>query len=92
MLGREVRLPLDLIYEQPQCSRNDLSPNKYVDTMGDRLQRDFRIARENLHRAAPKYNTDVKREEIAVGQRFPKWTKFYTSQYIVAHIIDSHVV
>ena len=108
MLGREIRLTVDLVYEQPPRDRSGISTNEYVDTVGDWMQRDFQIARENLRRPAvlrkAKYDGKVKKEEIVVGQkvwyycprrfsaRSPRWTKFYTGSYTTVRIIDSHTV
>ena len=64
MFGREVTLPVDLVYGVPNgcSSRESVSVNDCVDKMVYRAQQDFESVRESLHKAAEarKKRYDVK--------------------------------
>ena len=78
MFGREVRLPVDLLYECPANNRAmPRSTDEFVQGLADRMLDNFEAARDNLHRAAEirksQYDTKVKSVPFSVGDRVYYW-------------------
>jgi transposase InsO family protein len=62
MLGREVRLPAQIMYSAPSNAENFPSYSNYIEKLKERMERAHELAREHLQRAAKKQkeNYDAK--------------------------------
>jgi hypothetical protein len=62
MLGREVRLPAQIMYSVPDNVQDFPSYSAYVEKLKDRMEQAHEVAREHLHRSArrQKENYDAK--------------------------------
>lgn len=98
VLGRETRLPLDLVYGLPP-SEKVATPVEYVTRMRDEMEEAFKIVRERLQqsakRRADKYFPTVNPKTFLPGDKvywytpqkkkgsYPKWQLCYEGPYVV---------
>ena len=72
MFGREVELPIDLVYGRPKGIRNPAEPT-YVAELRDRFEEVHKMARKSLGKAAVLqergYNVNARDSPLAVGSR-----------------------
>ena len=68
MLGREVRTPIDLVVEGPECEEDEVEYTDYAWELRDRLRRVHQSAREVLKSAAERQKRNYDR--TAVGTRY----------------------
>ena len=99
VLGREVRMPLDLVYGAPE---EDVEPKTYDEIVMERWTRQreaFELARRHIGRAAERskqyYDLKVKPKKFDIGDwiwvynprrfvgRSPKWQRLYTGPFLV---------
>ena len=101
MFGREVRAPVDLVYETPSPDF-PVTYDDYAEEMSDRMKKAYTVVRENLKRAAERnrryYDLRVKPRRYQVGdwvyyfnpRRFKgkqeKWMRKYTGPYLVEKV------
>ena len=98
-LGRENRLPIDLVYGAPESGPLYQSDEDFVARRQQLFQESYRLVRDSLQRSAERrkqrYDLRVKGKEFAVGDKVyyfyprrrmgvsPKWQQFYDGPYEV---------
>ena len=99
VLGREVRLPLDLVYGTPEDATKHQTYEEVVMERWTRQRDAFEMARQHIGRAAERskqyYDLKVRPKSFDVGSwiwvynprryvgRSPKWQKLYTGPFLV---------
>jgi len=106
MLGRELRLPLDILYPVP-TSEYEISPNQYVKRMEETLQKASEFARKHMEiawqqREAPTKRSrqvkpiDIQRPVYVFNPatpkgRTPKLARLWRGPYQVVEKIDDYL-
>ncbi|CAC5395525.1 unnamed protein product [Mytilus coruscus] len=98
MLGREIRLPLEVTLGTSQCVSNELlTPGEFVHNSNGRLEKAHTVARKHLA-TMPKdmstYNHDINKavRRSTVCLRCPEETPYQGPRYrVVTHILMNHV-
>ena len=99
MLGREVHIPIHLIYPIPNDSR-DLAPHEYIKELKHKLELMYDLARENLGSSAVRqkiqYDTRVARNEYKMGMMvfklkpsFHKLEPAWSGPYVIVEVLSS---
>ena len=77
VLGREVRAPVDLVYDTPETTA-PVSYASYADEMDDRMREAYALVREHLKVAAERnkctYDLRVRTRQYKVGTGFTTLT------------------
>ena len=103
-LGREVRMPLDLVMGLPLDESQCASVDEFVQKSQEQMSSAYAIAREHLGVAAQRrkttYDIRVRQQEFKVGDwvwywyprrypsKSPKWQRGYTGPYLVVRKIE----
>jgi hypothetical protein len=103
-LGRELRMPLDLMMGLPTEEATARTTDEFVLEMRERAEAAYRVAREHLRVAAERrkvtYDMRVKETKFKVGDwvwywyprryqgKSPKWQKNYVGPYLVVRVIE----
>ena len=103
-LGREVRMPLDLVMRLPLDESQCASVNEFVQMSQEQMSSAYAIAKEHLGVAAQRrkttYDMRVRQQEFKVGDwvwywykrrypsKSPKWQRGYTGPYLVVRKIE----
>ena len=98
-LGREVRMPLDLVMGLPSVEFQCENINEFVEKLQEQMASAYAIAREHLGVAAQRrkttYDICLRQQQFTVGDwvwywyprryplKSPKWQKGYTGPYLV---------
>jgi len=102
VLGREVRAPIDLVYDMPPVSTPS-SYASYADELSDRMKQAYGLVRQHLKVAAERnkrtYDLRVRPRKFNVGDwvyyfnprkfagRQDKWRRKYSGPYLVTRVI-----
>jgi hypothetical protein len=102
-LGREVRMPVDLVLGVPGQEKAEQKYDQYLRELCDKVESSYESARKHLQVAAQmrkrNYDVKVRTKSFEVGQwvwyyyprRFqrksPKWQKMYTGPYLIVKAI-----
>ena len=103
-LGREVRMPLDLVMGLPLDEFQCVNVDEFVEKSQEQMASAYAIAREHLGVAAQRrkttYDIRVRQQQFGVGDwvwywyprryplKSPKWQKGYTGPYLVVRKIE----
>ena len=101
MFGREVRVPLDLAYCDPEIWRENPRYCDFVETRLEKMRDSFEHAREQLGVSATRskshYDMKVRPVEYKPGEwvwyfnprryvgKSPKWQSMFTGPYLIVH-------
>jgi transposase InsO family protein len=103
VLGRENRMPIDIVLDLPPAEEPAVTYDGYVETAQDRLREAYKLVREHLGHAAERnkryYDLRVRPQKYAAGDwvlyynprhykgREDKWSRKFTGPFLVTEVL-----